>query len=610
MNRKQKKMLWRIIASSLLFAISCIPFPFGIINNLLLLSAYVISGYDILHKAVRNTFKGNMFDENFLMALATVSALVTSQYHEAVFVMVFYQTGELFQSIATHKSRKSIAKLMEICPDSAYVEIDGKLVRKDPSEIEVGDVIIVRPGEKIALDGVVTDGASEINTANLTGESLPRAVKVGDSVANGCINISGVISVKVTRPFSQSTVTKILEMTENAALGKAKTERFITRFAKYYTPGVVIFALLLATLPPLFIDVTSFAVWKDWIYRAMTLLVISCPCALVISVPLSFFSGIGALSRCGVLVKGGSSIEALAKCDVFVFDKTGTLTTGEFQVKDVFTINKSQNEVLSIAAALEHYSNHPLAKTICKKMPLAPPAENVSELSGYGIIGEINGDRAMAGNIMLMKKYNIDCVPELDETTVYIVLKNKLAGVITFEDKIKNTSKTALQTLKALGIKRTVMLTGDKKEIADKVSSALNVDETHAQLLPQHKLEKIEDIIRHNPQSKVAFVGDGINDAPSLARADVGIAMGKLGTEAASEAADVVLMDDDPQKIAIAVKKCRKTTKIVMQNIWFVLAVKFAAIILGAAGITGMWFAVFADVGVAAIAILNSMRNK
>ncbi len=607
MNKKHKKMLRRIIAAALIFGISLIFKNIVWMTVPLLLAAYLTAGYDILWKAVRNTMRGNMFDENFLMALATVSAVITGEYHEAVFVMVFYQTGELFQSVAVGKSRKSIAKLMEIRPDSANIEKDGTLVSVSPEEVAAGDVIVIKPGERIPLDGVIIKGSTEINTAAVTGESLPRPLTEGDEIFSGCVNISGAVKVRVTKPFGQSTVSKILEMTENAAAGKAHTEAFITRFARCYTPVMVIIAAVLAIIPPLFIGIGNFAVWKEWIHRAMTMLVISCPCALVISVPLSFFGGIGSLSKKGILIKGGSYIEALAKCSLFVFDKTGTLTKGSFEVDSIISEGIDKNALLELAATAEYYSDHPLAQAIKKAAQSFSLPLSTTEKAGHGIIAKTEKGEIAVGNIRLMQELGIQC-PKSTGTAVYVAKDGAFAGVITLKDTVKPTARDGICALKKTGAEKTVMLTGDRAEVSEKIAAELFIDEVRSDLLPQDKLNILKDIMKDNMGGKTAYVGDGINDAPSLAAADVGIAMGAMGTEAAGEAADIVLMDDDPAKIVLAVKKCKKTVKIVYQNIWLVLSVKLAAIILGAFGIAGMWLAVFADVGVAVVAILNSLR--
>ncbi|MBQ8605392.1 MAG: cadmium-translocating P-type ATPase [Clostridia bacterium] len=606
MNAKQSKILIRIIVAAALFVISLFFKAQILLYAPILLLAYALAGYDVLWRALQSTARGNMFDENFLMALATVSALFTGEYHEAVFVMLFYQVGELFQSIATYKSRRSIAKLMEICPDVATLVTEDGEKEVDPSQVHIGDIFLVRPGEKIPLDGIIISGSATVNTSAITGESVPRELTEGDSVVSGCVDLTGVIRVRAQKEFSESTVSKILELTENAALSKAKTEAFITRFARVYTPAVVILACAIAVLPPLFTGIGELAVWKEWVYRAMTLLVISCPCALVISVPLSFFSGIGALSRRGVLAKGGMHIEALSKCNTVVFDKTGTLTEGVFEVTRCSAVGMSESELLELAATAEYYSTHPLARAIAAAAGKALPPDSVEELAGLGVIAKKDGCEIAAGNIKLMQKLGITLVPEKG-TVIYIAKDGRYAGSIAAADRIKPTAKKAIERLHRMGVCNTVMLTGDKKEVAEAVAKELGISKVYCELMPQDKLEILKDVIYDNVGAKTAFVGDGINDAPALTAADIGIAMGKMGTDAASEAADIVLMDDDPLKIAEAIARAKKTVSIVYQNIWFVLSVKLLAIILGMLGV-GMWFAVFADVGVAVIAILNSMR--
>lgn len=599
MKKKHKKVLYRIAIATALFLLSLLPL--GVVSAVLCLLGYVIAGYDVLYKAVRGVIRGKMLDESFLMAIATVGAVATGQYHEAVFVMVFYQTGELFQSIAVAKSRKSIKHLMELCPDSVTLERDGEEQVLDPDAARIGDIMVVRAGERIALDGVIVSGSTELDTAALTGESLPVYKKEGDSVVSGCVNLSGVIRVRVTSEHAQSTVSKILEMTENAAINKARAESIITRFARVYTPLVVAIAAAIAIIPPLLFDGS----WREWIYRALTLLVISCPCALVISVPLSFFSGIGALSRRGILVKGGYAIEALADCDTVLFDKTGTLTEGALSVLEILPEGVSKNELLELAAAAEYYSDHPAAKAIIERFGKTPKKpESVTELAGKGVVAIIDGKRIAVGNAALMADEG--CTTKADGV---LVCKNgEFTGSIVLEDKIKPTSKAAISELYSTGITKTVMLSGDNQTNAKAVADRLNITEVYFELLPKDKLEITESILK-TAKGKVAFAGDGINDAPVLARADIGIAMGAIGTDAAVEAADVVLMDDDIQKIPTAIRLCRFTCNTVKQNIALVLIVKAAALILGALGLAGMWAAVFADVGVAFLAILNSMRN-
>lgn len=610
MSKKNKKLLIRICISALLFALSLVLKQNIFIYAPLLLAAYLISGVDILHRALRNTVRGNMFDENFLMSLATVSALITGEYHEAVFVMVFYQTGELFQSIAVQNSRKSIAKLMEIRPETAGLEDKyGQVSYVSPETVHIGDTILIKPGEKIPLDGVIISGSTTVDTSPVTGESLPRELCEGDSVISGCINISGVIRARVVKEFSESAVSKILELTENAAMSKAKAERFITRFAKVYTPAIVIIAFMLAVVPPLFIGIGDFSVWKEWIHRAMTLLVISCPCALVISVPLSFFTGIGSLSRNGVLVKGGICLEAFAKCKTVIFDKTGTLTCGKFEVSEVCPEGITEAELINLAASAEYYSAHPLALAIRNAASDITKPDTTEEKAGLGVISEFGKTKVAVGNAKLMQSLGLE-VKQCCGTCVYVAKNGRFAGSITLSDTIKQNSAAAISALHGLGVEKIIMLSGDRFDIAADIAQKLGIDTVYSELMPDEKLKICEQIMFDTIGSTVAFAGDGINDAPSLARADIGIAMGKMGTEAASEAADIVLMDDDPLKLALALQKSVKTIDIVRMNIYFVLSVKFLAIILGIMGVTGMWFAVFADVGVAVIAILNSLRNK
>lgn len=621
LTKKQKKTIVRITISGILLITAYIlcNMLFKDLNRWIKLAAFIIPygviGYDILWRAVRNIAHGQVFDENFLMCIATIGAFAIGEYPEAVFVMLFYQIGELFQSYAVGKSRKSIADMMDIKPDYANIRKDGKLVRVDPDQIKIGDTIIVKPGERIALDGIVTSGKSSLDTAALTGESLPRQIEEGDDVISGCVNISGVIEVRVTKEFGQSTVSKILDLVENSSSKKAKAENFITRFAKYYTPFVVIGALLLAVIPPLILGGSS-AVWSEWINRALIFLVISCPCALVISVPLSFFGGIGGASRSGVLVKGGNYLEVLAKTDYVVFDKTGTLTRGVFNVTAVHPDNCSESELVELAAYAECYSDHPIAKSIKEaygKDIDESRIRDVKEISGYGIEAVIDGRKISAGNDKLMKQAGVLWHPcHRTGTTVHIAIDGNYAGHLVISDEIKPDSKEGIAALKKLGITKTVMLTGDSKETGEAVANELGLDDVYTRLLPADKVEKVEQLLKEKEQkgkkSALAFVGDGINDAPVLSRADVGIAMGAMGSDAAIEAADIVLMDDKPSKIAVSIKIAKKTMKIVSQNIVFALAVKLAVLILGALGMANMWEAVFADVGVSVIAIINAMR--
>ena len=612
MTKKQKNVLIRIIvAGVLLVAAALLPLEE---KSLLRLAAflvpYFVIGYDVLWKAVRGIIHGQVFDENFLMCVATVGALFVGEYPEASAVMLFYQTGELFQSVAVGRSRKSISDLMDICPEYANVERDGQLEEVDPEEVELDSIIVIKPGEKIPLDGVIIEGSSSVDTAALTGESLPRSVKAGDEVISGCINQSGLLKVKVTKEYEDSTVTKILELVENSATKKAKSENFITRFARYYTPSVVIAAAVLAVLPPLILG----GGWADWIHRALIFLVISCPCALVISVPLSFFGGIGGASKRGILVKGGNYLEALANAETVVFDKTGTLTKGSFEVTKIHTDSMGEDELLDLAAHAESYSNHPIAKSVCAKFGKEVDHGRITsdeEISGHGIRAVIDGREVFAGNKKLMEQQSVS-VPECGcrGTMVHVAADGGYAGHIVISDVVKETSAAAIKSLKENGVKQTVMLTGDAKSTAEEVAQALGLDKFYAELLPADKVEKVEELLKEKQEgSSLVFVGDGINDAPVLTRADVGIAMGSLGSDAAIEAADIVLMDDDPAKISLAMKIARKTVRIVRENIVFALGVKALVLILGALGIANMWLAVFADVGVSVIAILNAMRT-
>ncbi len=617
MSTKHKKMLCRILASALIFGIATVLDGTQIIKNeylyiILLFAAYFTVGWDILWRAVINIFHGKIFDENFLMSIATVGAIFIGEYSEAVFVMIFYQVGELFQSIAVGKSRRSIASLMQLRPDSAVVERSGSTVTVDPSQVNVGEIIVVRPGEKIPLDGVIVQGSSYINTVALTGESMPSDAKEGDDVLSGCINMSALIHVKVTKSFGESTASKILELVENSTANKAKSENFITRFARVYTPVVVICALLLAVIPPLFLGVADAQVWRSWVYRAMSFLVVSCPCALVISVPMTFFSGIGGMSKRGILVKGSNYIETLSKCDTAVLDKTGTLTTGQIVVTKVYCENGYKtDDIIQLANICESASTHPIAAAIRNYAASADNtrAQTIEELAGYGVHAVVDGTDVYVGNAKLMDKIGVSYKACTDVgSLVYIARANEYMGCIVLSDVIKSDSKRAIDSLKECGIHRIVMLTGDNDAIASNVAAQLGIDEYYSQLLPSDKVTKTETLIQNKTGGSLAFVGDGINDAPVLARADIGIAMGGLGSDAAIEAADVVLMDDNPLKIALAVKSARRIVSIVKQNIIFVLAVKLTILVLVALGAAGMWAAVFADVGVAVLAILNAMR--
>ena len=609
MTKKQKKMLWRILASAaLLVAAVLLPLE-GIYRLAIFLVPYAVIGWDVLWRAARNIAHGQVFDENFLMAIATVGAFFTGEYPEAVAVMLFYQVGELFQSYAVGRSRKSIASLMDIRPDYANIEREGKLTQVDPGEVAVGDVIVIKAGEKVPLDGVVLEGSSSMDTAALTGESLPREIEPGDDVISGCINQSGLLRVRVTKVFGESTVAKILNLVENSSSKKAKAENFITKFARYYTPCVVIGALLLAVLPPLFFG----GEWSDWVHRALIFLVISCPCALVISVPLSFFGGIGGASKCGVLVKGGNYMEVLAKTDIVVFDKTGTLTKGVFNVTAIHPDTVSEAQLLELAALAESYSDHPISRSLKdaynQEIDTARVSE-VEELAGRGVRAKIDGRLVCVGNGKLMDERGVAWHPcHHIGTTVHVEVDGLYAGHIVISDEIKADAPDAIRALKKQGVQKTVMLTGDAKAVGESVAAQLGIDKAYTQLLPADKVARVEELLSQKaPKSKLAFVGDGINDAPVLSRADIGIAMGAMGSDAAIEAADVVLMDDKPSKIAVAIKIAKKTLRIVQQNIVFALAVKALVLILGALGMANMWEAVFADVGVSVIAILNAMR--
>ena len=617
MTKKQKKMLYRIIVTFLLFAVLMVCEHTGrmdgwnkIVLFVIYLVPYLVIGYDIVYKAARNISHGQVFDENFLMMIATFGAFGVGEYSEAVAVMLFYQVGELFQGYAVGKSRQSISDMMDICPEYANIEEDGVLKQVDPDDVEVGSIIVVKPGERIPLDGIVVEGESLIDTAALTGESVPRSAKAGDEIISGCVNGSGTLNLKTTKEFDDSTVAKILELVENASSKKAKVENFITRFAKYYTPVVTIGAVILAILPPLILG----GGWAEWIQRACIFLVISCPCALVISVPLGFFGGIGAASKIGVLVKGSNYLEAVAEMTTIVFDKTGTLTKGEFKVTDVITENGSKEELIELAALGEGYSNHPIANSIReaygKELDLNR-VTNTEEIAGHGIKAVIDGKTVLLGNEKLMKSESIFYTPcKSMGTVVYVACNGVFEGAVVISDTIKDGAKEAIHDMKQVGVRHTVMLTGDRKEAAETVAQTLGIDEVHAELLPGGKVEQVEALLKaEKEKERLAFVGDGINDAPVLTRADIGIAMGSMGSDAAIEAADIVLMDDDVTKIASVVRIARKTLRIVKQNIVFALAIKALVLILGALGMANMWEAVFADVGVSVIAILNSMRT-
>lgn len=605
------KRLWRIIIGAALLATAVLLN----LNNewlqiALFIISYIIVGGDVVKRAVKNIFKGQVFDENFLMSIATIGAFFIGEYPEGVAVMLFYQVGELFQSYAVGKSRKSIASLMDIRPDYANVKKGDELVKVDPDEVQIGDIIVIKAGEKIPLDGKVIEGSSMIDTSALTGESVPREVEVGSDILSGCININGVITAEVTKEFGESTVSKILDLVENASSKKSNSEQFITKFARYYTPVVVIIAVFLAIIPPLVIDGATFS---DWIYRALAFLVVSCPCALVISIPLSFFGGIGGASKKGILVKGSNYLEALAQTEIVVFDKTGTLTKGVFNVQEIHPEGVSKEELLELTAYVESYSNHPISLSL--KRAYGKEIDNgrisdVEEISGHGVIATVDGKKVMAGNIKLMKMMDIPYFKgELIGTAVHVAVNNKYIGYIVIADEVKEDSAQAIKELKAANIKQTVMLTGDNKSVGSKVAKELGLDKVYAELLPADKVEKLEELFsQKSTKGKLAFVGDGINDAPVLARADIGIAMGGLGSDAAIEAADIVIMTDEPSKIATAMKISKKTLKIAHQNIVFAIGIKIIVLILSAFGITTMWAAIFADVGVTIIAVLNAFR--
>ena len=631
MTKKQKKVLRRIIISAVLLVAMAVTFTvldktgmvdlenpsvmWRCIEIVAYLIPYLVIGYDILKKAFLGIIHGEVFDENFLMAIATVGAMVLGEYKEASAVMLFYQIGELFQSYAVGKSRKNITALMDIRPDYANIEKDGKLEQVDPDDVQIGTVIVVQPGEKVPIDGKVVEGSSSLNTSALTGESVPREVHVGDEVISGCVNLTGLIKIETSKEFGESTVSKILDLVENSSMKKSRSENFITRFAKYYTPAVCIAALALAVLPPLVnIIMGNPAAWSKWIIRALTTLVISCPCALVISIPLSFFGGIGGASAKGILVKGSNYLEALSYTKYVVCDKTGTLTKGVFQVTEIHPEGgMSEADLLEKAALVESYSNHPISKSL--KEAYGKEIDNnrvtdAKEISGHGVSAVVDGHEVAAGNVKLMKQMNIQAaVPTSVGTEIHVVVDGKYAGYILISDVVKPNAKEAISGLKAAGVEKVVMLTGDAKKVADAVGSELGVDEVRSELLPGDKVDEVEKLIAaKGEKEKLAFVGDGINDAPVLSRADIGIAMGALGSDAAIEAADIVLMDDDPAKIATAMKISKKTLRIVHQNIVFALVIKFACLALGAVGFVNMWWAIFADVGVMILAVLNATR--
>ncbi len=621
MNKKQKKMLIRILAAAAMMAVLAFIPAKGVLRFALYMVPYLTVGYDILWKALKGIKNRQVFDENFLMAVATVGAVLlaiyegSGDYTEAIAVMLFYQVGEWFQSYAVGKSRRNISELMDIRPDYANIEADGKLQKVDPDEVEPGSVIVVQPGEKVPIDGVVIEGTSTLNTSALTGESLPREAKAGDEVVSGCINMSGLLKIRTTKEFGESTVSKILDLVENAASRKSRSEDFISKFARVYTPAVCLSALALAILPPvvrmLFMGLP--ADWGSWIYRALTFLVISCPCALVISIPLSFFAGIGGASKAGVLVKGSNYLETLSRTRIVVFDKTGTLTQGNFEVSGIHHSEIENEKILEYAALAESASSHPISKSLQRAYGKEIDRARVSdirEIPGGGVIAKVDGQEVAAGNDKLMNQLGASFIPcHSVGTIIHMAVDGRYMGHIVISDVVKPNAKPAVQALKSAGIRQTVMLTGDAKKVADSVAASLGIDRVYSELLPGDKVEKVEELLRNKPErDKLAFVGDGINDAPVLSRADIGIAMGAMGSDAAIEAADVVLMDDDPMQIAKAIKISRKCLRIVYQNIVFAIGVKLVCLVLGALGFANMWLAIFADVGVMILAVLNAIR--
>ena len=615
MNKKQKKMLIRIIIAAVLIVVFSLLPAEGYLRFVLFMIPYLVIGYDILKKAFKGILNKQVFDENFLMAVATVGAILLGDYSEGVAVMLFYQIGELFQSYAVGKSRRNISELMDIRPDYANIEKDGTLEQVDPDEVEIGTIIVVQPGEKVPIDGVITEGTSTLNTSALTGESLPRDAKAGDEVISGCINMTGLLKIRTTKEFGESTVSKILELVENSSSRKSKSENFISKFAKYYTPAVCYGALALALIPPVVLLIMGKpAMWGDWIYRALTFLVISCPCALVISIPLSFFAGIGGASNQGILVKGSNYLETLAQTKYVVFDKTGTMTQGVFEVSGIHHNEMPNEKLLEYAALAECSSSHPISKSLQKAY--GKPIDrnrvtDIEEISGNGVIAKVDGISVAAGNTKLMNRLGIayqDC--HHVGTVVHMAIDGKYAGHILISDIIKPHAKEAIAELKKAGISKTVMLTGDSKRVADQVAEELGIQEVYSELLPADKVSRVEELLNQKSEkAKLAFVGDGINDAPVLSRADIGIAMGALGSDAAIEAADIVLMDDDPLKISKAIKIARKCIRIVYENIYFAIGIKILCLILGALGIANMWAAIFADVGVMILAVLNAIRT-
>lgn len=606
-----KKEIIKIVIALILFLIALIvPFKNQLINNGLFIISYLIVGFEIVLKAIKNIFKGKVFDENFLMAIATIGAFVIGEYPEAVAVMLFYQIGEAFQDYAVDKSRKSIISLMDIRPDFANIQRNGKIDKINPEEVNVGDIIVVKPGEKVPLDGIIVKGTSMIDTSALTGESVPKEVKEQDEILSGCINENGVLEVKVTKKFGESTASKILDLVENASSKKSKSENFISKFAKYYTPIVVVTAVLLAIIPPI---ILKGADWIEWIYRALTFLVVSCPCALVISIPLGFFGGIGGASKIGVLVKGSNYLEALSNTEIMVLDKTGTLTEGVFEVQQINPIDISKEDLIKYATYAESFSNHPIAislKNAYGKEIVDKEITETQELSGLGVRAVIDKESVLVGNEKLMKEKNIDYIKNEEIGTIlYIAVNDKFAGTIVISDKIKTDAKETIDKLKKDNIKKIVMLTGDKRKVGESVAKELGINEVYAELLPSEKVEKVEELMKNKSENgNLAFIGDGINDAPVLAISDIGIAMGGLGSDAAIEAADVVLMTDEPSRVVDAIKISKKTMTIVKQNIIFAISIKLIVLILSAIGISNMWQAVFADVGVSILAILNALR--
>ena len=615
MNKKQKKMLIRIIIAAVLIVVFSLLPAEGYLRFVLFMIPYLVIGYDILKKAFKGILNKQVFDENFLMAVATVGAILLGDYSEGVAVMLFYQIGELFQSYAVGKSRRNISELMDIRPDYANIEKDGTLEQVDPDEVEIGTIIVVQPGEKVPIDGVITEGTSTLNTSALTGESLPRDAKAGDEVISGCINMTGLLKIRTTKEFGESTVSKILELVENSSSRKSKSENFISKFAKYYTPAVCYGALALAFIPPIVLLIMGKpAMWGDWIYRALTFLVISCPCALVISIPLSFFAGIGGASNQGILVKGSNYLETLAQTKYVVFDKTGTMTQGVFEVSGIHHNKMPDEKLLEYAALAECSSSHPISKSLQKAY--GKPIDrnrvtDIEEISGNGVIAKVDGISVAAGNTKLMNRLGIayqDC--HHVGTVVHMAIDGKYAGHILISDIIKPHAKEAIAELKKAGISKTIMLTGDSKRVADQVAGELGIQEVYSELLPADKVSRVEELLNQKSEKdKLAFVGDGINDAPVLSRADIGIAMGALGSDVAIEAADIVLMDDDPLKISKAIKIARKCIRIVYENIYFAIGIKILCLILGALGIANMWVAIFADVGVMILAVLNAIRT-